>query len=64
PIQPWFDQVQSLAVPVVKGHVDMVELGRRPGLGVELNMELVKSRGHIALAGLRYVQVDGATPLH
>jgi L-alanine-DL-glutamate epimerase-like enolase superfamily enzyme len=63
PIQPWFEQVQTLRVPVVKGHVDMTELGRRPGLGVELNMELVKSRGHVALAARRYIQADGATPL-
>ncbi len=63
PIQPWFDQIQTLRVPIVNGSVDVNELGRRPGLGIELDMELVKSRGHIALAGRRYSQADGATPL-
>jgi galactonate dehydratase len=63
PIQPWFDQVQSLRVPVVNGHIDLHELGRRPGLGVELDLELVKRRGHLALTARRYVQADGSTPL-
>ncbi len=63
PIQPWFDQVQVDKVPIVAGHVDLAALGERPGLGVELDMDLVRSRGHVALTGRRYLQADGATPL-
>ena len=63
PIQPWFDEVQTLKVPVVDGYIDENELARRPGLGVELDMDLVKSRSkHVALDGRRYLQSDGSTP--
>jgi hypothetical protein len=63
PIQPWFDRVQTVRVPIVAGHVDLAELARRPGLGVELDLDLVRSGGHVALAARRYVQSDGSTPL-
>lgn len=64
PIQPWFDQVQALKVPVHQGRVDMNELGRRPGLGVELDREIVASRaGCIRLAWNRATTADGSTPL-
>jgi galactonate dehydratase len=63
PIQPWFDEVQTLKVPVVDGYIDVNELASRPGLGVELDMDLVKSRSkHVALIGRRYLQSDGSTP--
>ncbi len=63
PIQPWFDDVQTLKVPIVDGYIDVNELARRPGLGVELDMDLVKSRSqHVALDSRRYVQRDGSTP--
>jgi len=63
PIQPWFDKVQTLKVPVVDGYIDVNELASRPGLGVELDMDLVKSRSkHVALDGRRYLQSDGSTP--
>ena len=62
-LEPWFDQVQTLKVPLVQGHIDVDELGNRPGLGVELDMDLVKSRPFTAFEGLRYITYDGSTPL-
>ena len=62
-LEPWFDQVQTLKVPLVQGHIDVNELGNRPGLGVELDMDLVKSRPFVAFEGLRYITYDGSTPL-
>jgi galactonate dehydratase len=64
PIQPWFDKVQTRKVPVVRGRVDVAELAKRPGLGVELDMGLVKSRSqHLRFDGRRYLLKDGSTPL-
>ena len=64
PIQPWFDQVQTLQVPVVRGHIDVGELEKRPGLGVELDMDLVRSRcEHRPMATTRNQTADGSTPL-
>ena len=64
PIQPWFDEVQTQAVPIVDGHVDVAELARRPGLGVALDMEMVRRHGdHCPMAPERYVTRDGSTPL-
>jgi galactonate dehydratase len=64
PIQTWFDDVQTVKVPVVKGHVDLEELGSRPGLGVGLDMDLVKSRSHIAMQGIRYLNADGSSGMY
>lgn len=61
PIQPWFDDVQTLKVPVVQGYIDVSELENRPGLGVELDMDLVKSRPHITMPGRRNKNPDGST---
>ena len=64
PLQPLFDQVQRLKVPVVQGHIDVDELGRRPGLGVELDMEVVAAHDqHRPLAACHYPRRDGSTPL-
>ena len=64
PIQPWFDQTQRLKVPIVKGYVDVNELAKRPGLGIELDMDVVTSRAeHIPFPGHRYVTRDSSTPL-
>ncbi len=64
PIQPWFDDVQTLKVPVINGHIDVSELAKRPGLGVELDMELVKAHSdYLATDPLRYERYDGSTPL-
>ena len=64
PIQPWFDDVQTQAVPVVSGHIDVAELDKRSGLGVELDMELVRAHGdHVPMAPTRYETKDGSTPL-
>lgn len=63
-LRPWFDDVQTLRVPLAGGCVDVEELGRRPGLGVELDMELVKSRPYQALPPRRYVGPDGSIHLY
>ncbi len=61
---PWFDDVQTMGVPLSGGCVDVEELGRRPGLGVELDMELMKSRPYQALPPRRYVGPDGSIHLY
>lgn len=63
-LYPWFNDVQRLAVPIAKGHVDMTELRKRPGLGVELNMELVKSRPYARLGLRAYTHADGSNLAH
>ncbi len=63
-LRPWFDDVQALRVPISGGYVDVDELGRRPGLGVELDMELVRSRPFRALPPRRYVGPDGSIHLY
>ena len=63
-LRPWFDDVQTMGVPLSGGCVDVEELGRRPGLGVELDMELVKSRPYQALPPRRYVGPDGSIHLY
>ena len=63
-LRPWFDDLQTMGVPLSGGYVDVGELGRRPGLGVELDMELVKSRPYQALPPRRYVGPDGSIHLY
>ncbi len=63
PIQPWFDRIQTQKVPVIDGHIHLNDLQNRPGLGVELDMEQMRSRPHEPIKALRYVQADGSTPL-
>ena len=63
-LRPWFDDVQALRVPITGGYVDVDELGRRPGLGVELDMDLVKSRPFQALPPRRYEGPDGAIHMY
>lgn len=64
PIQPWFDKIQTLKVPIVEGHIDVGELAERPGLGVELDMEFVQQHAdHRPLAPQRHETKDGSTPL-
>lgn len=62
-LRPWFEDVQKVAVPIVRGYVDLDELGKRPGLGVELDMEMIKSRPHRPLASNPFVMKDGSSPL-
>ncbi len=63
-LRPWFDDVQTMGVPLSAGCVDVEELGRRPGLGVELDMELVKSRPYQTLPPRRYIGPDGSIHLY
>ena len=62
-LRPWFEDVQKVAVPIVRGYVDLDELGKRPGLGVELDMEMIKDRPHRPLASNPFVMKDGSSPL-
>lgn len=63
-LRPWFEQIQTLSVPISGGYVDVGELARRPGLGVELDMDLVRQHPFKALPGRRKVLPDGSTPLY
>lgn len=63
-LRPWFDDVQVDPIPIRKGCVDISVLERRPGLGVELNMELVRAHsGHVPLQTLSYSLPGGSMPL-
>ena len=63
PIQPWFEQVQRVKVTVRQGHIDVRELAQRPGLGIEFDMDLVRSRSqHLPMQASRYTTIDGSTP--
>ena len=62
-LRPWFEDVQKVAVPIVRGYVDLDELGKRPGLGVELDMEMIKNRPHRPLGANPFVLKDGSSPL-
>lgn len=63
PIQPWFNDVQTLRAPITSGHIDVTELGKRPGLGIELDMELIKAHDdHIPLDSPPYENSDGSPP--
>ena len=64
PILPWFDDIQTLKLPLSRGYIDVTELEKRPGLGVEIDMEFVKSRSqHVPSSGQGYQQKDGSLPL-
>jgi galactonate dehydratase len=64
PLQPWFDRVQTLKVPVVNGGVDVKELAHRSGLGVVLDMDLIRSQtAFVPTATRRFLMRDGSTPL-
>lgn len=62
-LRPWFEDVQKVAVPIVRGYVDLDELGKRPGLGVELDMEMIRNRPHRPLGANPFVLKDGSSPL-
>jgi len=63
-LRPWFDQVQTLAVPIKGGYISVGELAQRPGLGVELDMDLVRSRPHRPLLSRRKLKSDGSIALY
>jgi len=63
-LRPWFDEVQTVKVPLEGGYINVDELGRRPGLGVELDMELVGSRPFQPLAAGRFANADGSTNMY
>lgn len=59
-----FAAVQTLKVPIAGGYIDVDELGRRPGLGVELDWDLVDSRPYQTLATRRRIRADGSMDLY
>ena len=64
PLRPWFDRLQREPLPVTAGHIEVDELARRPGLGVELDATaLAAMSGHMPLDPRRYELLDGGTPL-
>ncbi|MFA6111876.1 MAG: enolase C-terminal domain-like protein, partial [Candidatus Latescibacterota bacterium] len=62
-LRPWFNQVQTQAIPLNGGYVEVAELARRSGLGIELDWDLVRSRPHQPLGSRRTVDRCGAAPL-
>ena len=63
-LRPWFEQVQALAVPIQGGYIEVAELAQRSGLGVKLDMDLVRSRPHRPLNARRKLTRDGSIPLY
>ena len=63
PIKPWFDRVQKVGPEVTNGYIDVDELGKRPGLGVEIDLEVVKSQPYIPMDPRRQLVRDGSTPM-
>ena len=63
-LRPWFAQVQTLPVPLDGGYIDVAALAGRPGLGVELDWDLVRSRPHVPLRSRRVADAAGAAPLN
>ena len=63
-LRPWFEQVQQVAVPIRGGYIEVGELARHPGLGVELDLDLVRSRPHQPLSAGRHVDHVGGTGLY
>jgi galactonate dehydratase len=63
-LRPWFDQVQTAAVPLSGGYIDVDALAQRPGLGVEVDLDLVRRHPHRALASRRELKADGSAHLH
>ena len=56
-LRPWFDDVQIQRVPLNGGYINVNELAKRPGLGVELDMDLVESHPYQTLEP-RHVGTD------
>ena len=63
-LRPWFEQVQTQAVPISGGHIDVDALAQRPGLGVEIDLDLVRTHPHRALSGRSKRTRDGSMPLY
>ncbi len=63
-LRPWFDQIQRQGVPLRGGYIEVEELARRPGLGIELDMEIVEAHSHKALDSRRKFKDDGSIALY
>jgi len=63
-LRPWFEQVQTQTVPVSGGYIDVGALAQRPGLGVEIDLDLVRAHPHRALSGRSKQTRDGSMPLY
>lgn len=59
-LRPWFDQVQRLGPTIRHG---CVELDDRPGLGVELNLDVIERHPYLAMPLRTFQDRWGAIPL-
>lgn len=59
-LRPWFDDVQRFGPIVRNGHI---ELDDRPGLGVELNLDVIERNPYRSLPAWQFVDSGGAVPL-
>lgn len=62
-LRPWFAQVQREPLPIRASCIQVADLEARPGLGVELDWELIDSHPHQPLAGRVPRTADGGRPL-
>ncbi len=64
-LKPWFDKIQQQPLSIKSGYINVDELATRTGLGIELNMDVVRrcAQKHESLDALSYQQTDGSTPL-
>ena len=62
---PQWEKVQKVRVPIKRGRIHVDDLAARPGLGVELDLDFIRSVPfvHKPLAQRRYSQRDGSWPL-
>lgn len=58
--RPWFDAVQVFGPKVANGRV---QLGDRPGLGIELDWDYVRKHPYQRLAMPKFIDGDGGLPL-
>jgi galactonate dehydratase len=58
--RPWFDEVQLYGPTVRDGRV---ELGDRPGLGVELDWDYVRKHPYKRLSLRTFTEGDGGLPM-
>ena len=63
-LRPWFERVQRDPLPVRDGCIQVADLDGRPGLGVELDWEVVAAHPHQPLASRSKRDADGARPLY
>jgi galactonate dehydratase len=64
PIEPVFNDIQAVKVPIADGRIDIQQLGTRPGLGVTLDMDRLRGAEPFAPMPQRRLEMrDGSTPM-